>query len=360
MPAARRSNGIRCTIRSSESRSLFSARRLRNRLNLATGYLLHKTVLAGGPVEITIESTARCNLYCPMCPRHIYSFDNENMDVALFRKIIQDCKSYVEFVWPYGIGEPLIHPAIFDMIRIARQAGVYTGLSTNATLLDRERAGLLLDSGLDYAILAFDGATKESYEKYRSGATFEKTRENIIAFLAEKQSRRSPIHVVVQMVMLRDNAHEVGAFRRLWSIPGVDEIRFKRDEVRIGQTVLPQEELKGQRRNPCHLLWRGPLYVRYDGSVHPCCYKYDEPPIGDLKTQSVAEVWNSAGMVKLREAHLSGDLREHPKCLSCQAPRPSRPVFYGSLIPNSLAVRKAVPVMEKLARFYKLGVFEKN
>src|SRR5688572_9774831 len=252
--------------------------KLKNRLSIAASYFRHKAVLDGGPIEITLESTAKCNLYCPMCPRHIYTFDNESMDLELYRKVIQDCKDYVEFIWPYGIGEPMIHPSIFEMIRITREAGIRTGMSTNATLMDEKRADMLLDSGLDYAILAFDGATKETYEKYRIGATFEKTRANILAFLERKQSRRSKMYVVLQMVLLKDNEHEIDAYRKLWSIPGVDEIRFKRDEIRIDGSMIPEAELKGQRRHPCHLLWRGPLYVRYDGLAYPCCYMYDEPP----------------------------------------------------------------------------------
>jgi hypothetical protein len=87
---------------------------------------------------------------------------------------------------------------------------------------------------------------------------------------------------------------------------------------------------------------------------------YNEPPVGDLKKQTVMEVWNSEGMVKLREAHMTGDMSAYPLCQTCQAPRPSLPAFYGSLALNSLTVRKAVPAMEKLARFYNIGVFEKT
>ena len=120
--------------------------KLRNRLSIAASYFRHQTVLSGGPIEITLESTAKCNLYCPMCPRHIYTFDNENMNLELYKKVIQDCKDYVEFIWPYGIGEPMIHPNIFEMIRITRDAGIRTGMSTNATLMDDRRADMLLDS----------------------------------------------------------------------------------------------------------------------------------------------------------------------------------------------------------------------
>ena len=92
-------------------------------MSIAASYFRHKAVLSGGPIEISLESTAKCNLYCPMCPRSFYTFDNENMDLEVYRRIIQDCKDYVEFVWPYGIGEPMIHPSIFEMIRITREAG---------------------------------------------------------------------------------------------------------------------------------------------------------------------------------------------------------------------------------------------
>ncbi len=317
-------------------------------------------MLTGGPIEIALESTAKCNLYCPMCPRSIYTFDNENMDLELYRKIIQDCKDYVEFIWPYGIGEPMIHPNIFEMIRITRDAGVRSGMSTNATLMDDRRADLLLDSGLDYVILAFDGASKETYEKYRTGATFEKTRENILNFLQKKIDRKSSIYVVLQMVMLKDNEHETDAYRELWDIPGVDEVRFKRDETRMDGAMIPDADLKGQRRNPCHLLWRGPMYVRYDGVAFPCCYMWKEPPVGDLKTQSVMEVWNSERMINLRKAHLTGDLEGFPACQTCQAARPSLTALFGSMMIDSLTVRKAVPAMEKLARYYNIGIFEKN
>jgi MoaA/NifB/PqqE/SkfB family radical SAM enzyme len=195
---------------------------------------------------------------------------------------------------------------------------------------------------------------------YRVGATFEKTQENILNLLQKKLDRRSPMYVVLQMVMLKENIREIDAYKKLWSIPGVDEIRFKRDEIQLEGSKIPGGEQKGQRRNPCHLLWRGPLYVRYDGLAFPCCYMYDEPPVGDLKKQSVMEVWNSPAMVQLRQAHLKGDLSGYPLCQTCQAPRPSTAAMFGGLLLSSLTVRKAVPAMEKLARLYNIGIFEKS
>ena len=87
---------------------------------------------------------------------------------------------------------------------------------------------------------------------------------------------------------------------------------------------------------------------------------WKEPPIGDLKKQSMKEIWNSERTVNLRKAHQIGDLSQYPACRTCQAARPSLMSLYGSLMLDSLTVRKAVPALEKLARFYNIGVFEKG
>ena len=121
---------------------------------------------------------------------------------------------------------------------------------------------------------------------------------------------------------------------------------------------LPGVEFKTQRRNPCHLLWRGPLYVRYDGLAYPCCYMYDEPP-GRRSEEAVRH-----GSLELRrdgQAARSAP-QGRPFSVSSLPDLPGRAsksrAFYGSLALNSLTVRKAVPAMEKLARFYNIGVFE--
>jgi radical SAM protein with 4Fe4S-binding SPASM domain len=334
--------------------------KFRNRVKLAAAYFRRQSVLNGGPVEITIETTAKCNLYCPMCPRQDFDFGDADMDLGFYKMLISQIRDFVEFAWTYGIGEPTLHPNLFEMIRIARDSGIRTGISTNATLLDGRRSDLLLEARLDYLIFAFDGATKRTYETYRVGATFEKTRINILNFLSRKLARRSATYVVLQMVLLKENAQEIEQYRRLWSIPGVDEVRFKRDEIQVAGTKIPGIEFKSERQNPCHLLWRGPLYVRYDGSAYPCCYMYRDSPIGDLRRQSVMEVWNSEPMIRLREAHINGDLAAYPTCRNCQAPRPSKAAFYGSLALNSLFVRKAVPLIERLSRSNIVEAFEKS
>ena len=331
----------------------------RNRLGLLGGYLRGHSRLRGGPLTLAIESTAKCNLFCPMCPRENIYFPPKDMDLPLFKKIIDESKDFLEFAVPYGVGEPLLNPEIYDMLAYCKSVGVPTGLSTNATVMGRDASRKLIESGLDYIIFAFDGATRETFETYRKGADFDRVRENILAFLQVKKEMKSKIFCIIQMVALKENRREIPELIRMWRVEGIDEVRIKKDEVHNEGSAIPGDN--GSRppmKHPCYLLWRGPMYIHYDGTVFPCCYIYPDQPIGNVKKNSLEEIWNSEKMVQLREAHIRGDLTGFKACQNCPAARPRLPVILGSFLIDTHTVRKAIPFFERLAQLRSISVFE--
>jgi radical SAM protein with 4Fe4S-binding SPASM domain len=330
----------------------------KNRLAIAWSYLSGKPRVTGGPKYILIESTGKCNLSCPMCPRELVKFEPADIPMPLFEKVIEESKDFLEFIVPYGGGEPMLNPHIFDMIRFCRERNLRVGFSTNGTINNPEKNRNLLESGLDYVIFAFDGATKETYEKYRRGAKFEDTRDRILQFLSLKQEMKAGTFTIIQMVRLKDNASEVDAFRKMWSIPGVDQVRIKEDEMQFSGTAIPRSHARSQRRNPCHHLWQGPVYVNHDGSVFPCCYMWRGEPIGNADHEPLVQIWNNDRMQKLRQAHVAGKLEAYPDCVHCHAPRPRLPFILGSFVVNGLAARKVIPLIEKLALRFRAPVFE--
>jgi radical SAM protein with 4Fe4S-binding SPASM domain len=331
---------------------------IRNRAAIFWSYVTRKTVVAGGPKYVLLEATGKCNLFCPMCPRELVHFEPIDIPMPLFSKVIEEARDFLEFTVPYGAGEPLLNKRIFEMIRFCRDRNIRIGLSTNGTLNNPERNRKLLESGLDYIIFAFDGATKESYEKYRKGAIFEETRDKIMEFLKMKREMKSKIFTIVQMVRLKDNANEVDDFRKMWGIPGVDQVRIKEDELQFDGVGIPRSPQVPKRRNPCHYLWQGPVYIHHDGNVFPCCYMWRGEPLGNANQAAVKEIWNNEKMQKLRQAHLEGNVGAYPDCVRCHAPKPRLPVILGSFVINSLAVRKWIPVFEKLALLFKISIFE--
>lgn len=293
-----------------------------------------------------------------MCPRELVHFEPADMPMDLFEKVVEEARSFLEFTIPYGGGEPMLNPRIFEMIRFCRDRKIRVGFSTNGTFNDPERNRKLLEAGLDYIIFAFDGATKETYEQYRKGAVFEETRAKILEFLRAKQERGARTFTIVQMVRLKDNAGEVDAFRKMWSIPGVDQVRIKEDEMRFEGIAIPGPPAPPTRRNPCHYLWQGPVYVHHDGNVFPCCYMWRGEPLGNAHHTPLQEIWNNPKMQALRRAHLEGRSHEYKDCAGCHAPRPRLPVILGSFVADGFAVRKLIPALEKLSLTLKLPIFE--
>ena len=131
--------------------------------------------------------------------------------------------------------------------------------------------------------MSFDGASKETFEFYRKGAKFEKVRDNFVRFARMKQERARGLQVVVQMVRMERNAGEVDEFLRFWSrLPGVDQVRIKEDETNLMRPDAGHAAADWQ--HPCHYLWRGPVYVKHNGDVYPCCQSYmlDGAPAGNI------------------------------------------------------------------------------
>ena len=322
--------------------------RFTNRAKLLWSYLLRRERVPALPVEYNVETTAKCNLYCPMCPRETHKQPKEDMTGEIFERLVQGAARTGEHMMLIGLGEPLMDRGIFDRIEYCERHGISTLLSTNGTLLDERTAEQLLQSRLTHIILSFDGASKETFEYYRKGARFEKVRDNFVRFARMKHARGSKMQVVVQMVRMPGNAHEVEDFRRFWSaIEGVDQVRVKEDETNLVQSDARRER-SGAR--PCHYLWRGAMYVKHDGRVYPCCQSYmlDGTPVGHLADQSLEDIFNSDQMRYLRRLHAGGRAAEIDMCARCCIAVPHPLLVAGSLVLHGKWVRRAMPVVERL------------
>ncbi|MDX2178373.1 MAG: radical SAM protein [Bryobacteraceae bacterium] len=322
-----------------------------NRWRILWAYLAKRTRLGAIPVEYIVETTAKCNIYCPMCPRETHPQPKEDMPQPVFERLVADSRRSAEHMMLIGLGEPFLDKAIFDRIEFCERHGISTLLSTNGTLLDEAAARRLLDSPIEHVTLSMDSMDKETYEFYRKGAKFERVRDNFLRFCELKHQMGAKVQVVVQMVRMDRNRHEEADFIRFWSaVPGVDAVRVKEDETDLmrADTGHTAEEWK----HPCHYLWRGPMYVKHNGDVYPCCQSYmlDGAPVGNVAAQSLREIADSDAMVALREAHISGRAGEIEMCAKCRTTIPHPVMVAGSLLMHGRWVRRLLPWIERLGR----------
>src|SRR5229473_6729458 len=125
-----------------------------NRAKLLWGYLSRQTKLKGLPVEYIVETTAKCNLYCPMCPRETHKQPKEDMSDEVFERLVQGAARTGEHMMLIGLGEPLMDRKIFDRIEYCERHGISTLLSTNGTFLDEKTSDRLLATSLAHITLS--------------------------------------------------------------------------------------------------------------------------------------------------------------------------------------------------------------
>ncbi len=329
--------------------------RIWNRAKLLGAYLRGQERVNALPVEYIVETTAKCNLYCPMCPRETHKQPKEDMTGEIFERLVQEAGETGEHMMLIGLGEPFLDPKIFERIEYCDRHNVYTLLSTNGTLLDAESTERILKSTLEHITLSFDGSTKESFEFYRKGAKFERVRDNFLHFCRRKHETGAKIQVVVQMVRMEKNWNEVDDFMRFWSaVPGVDQVRVKADETNL---MRPEAgHAAADWGHPCHYLWRGAMYVKHNGDVYPCCQSYmlDGKPLGNIGQEELPVIFNSPEMQRMRRLHKQGRAGEIDICARCCTTIPHPLLVAGSLLFHGRTVRKLLPAVERLVYLTKL------
>lgn len=326
-----------------------------NRAKLLWGYLARRSRLPAMPVEYIVETTAKCNLYCPMCPRESHPQPKADMAADVFESLVRQSGETAEHMMLIGLGEPFMDPHIFERIELCHRHSISSLLSTNGTFLDEKLSARVLDSPLEQITLSFDGAKKETFEFYRKGAKFEKVRDNFVRFARMKRERASRLQVVVQMVKMDGNAAEVDDFIAFWSaVPGVDQIRIKADETNL---MRPDAgHASGEWKHPCHYLWRGPMYVKQNGDVYPCCQSYmlDGGPLGNLSAVPLERLWNGDTMQRMRLLHAAGRGGEVDICSRCCTTIPHPVLVTGSLLLHGKTVRRLLPLVERLTYLSRL------
>ncbi|MFC1727324.1 radical SAM/SPASM domain-containing protein [Patescibacteria group bacterium] len=323
-----------------------------NRFKLLSDYIQKNPESSGYPLELVIEATNHCNLNCIMCLRQNMKRKIGYMSMKLYKKIVNETANYLELLYLHGEGEPLFHPKIFEMVKYAKQKGLSVGISTNATILTKEKSKKLLESGLDYLIIALDATTAKTYKKVRGGNNFNQVKKNVRDYLRLKNKASHSPFTVIQFVKMAENEKEEKKFRSMWQNSGAEVVR-----VKPVIDLLRESQEKGKLpHRPCFYIWRQLNFISWDGRlVTACCMDAEgDYPLGNVNQRTIAEIWNGKPMVALREAHTSGRWRKMPFCQNCTFPQPSLPGRVGAMILPGDLVKKILPFLEKIT----LGNFQ--
>ena len=94
------------------------------------------------------------------------------------------------------------------------------------------------------------------------------------------------------------------------------------------------------------------MYVKHNGDVYPCCQSYmlDGAPVGNLRRQTLAEIFNGPVMQQMRRLHAEGRSGEIGICARCCTVIPHPLLAAGSLLFHGRTVRTLLPWVERWGR----------
>ena len=298
---------------------------------------LHNLLARKYPHAVQIEPFGGCNIRCSMCfqGRMLLPAGQEELPLEGYRRIIDELSPVVPYIYLYWRGEPMMHKQLGEMISYAKQRGMYVFTSTNAVLLDESRAIEFIEAGLDFLLVGFDGASKETYELMRRGARFDQVVRNITRLLELRQRYQARLpHVCLQFIVSSVNQCELVSFRRLAEKMGVDSCiekildvyqNFENEKLRTALAPLyvsgvwSKYEARGQQfqiiRRPLVCEMASRMIIRADLELALCCYDMQgEFAIGNARAGRLLDLWQRPDYSELREM---GRRRKTRLCTNC-------------------------------------------
>ena len=322
-----------------------------------------RTVWESRPSHIELSTNNLCNLRCVMCSPETRP-TKQSLSEEETRHICGQIFPTASLLTPSAGSEPLLGD--FELITgLADRYEVELNVITNGTLLTPERYEMMRKR-LGRLQISFDACDRETYEKIRVGAKFEKVVENIRK--AAELTAADNIELMTSAVVMKINYDRMAEYVEFVADLGVNTVALQRllinfealkewdafgnvpdDEIRaqVDRAVeaakrcrinlhvglgtprvhqygkkdfklfklnyLPEEII---RRYPS-VCYQSAMYLKVepDGSVFPCCVAPPELNMGSLKEKSFEEIWNGRKYQQLRREMFTGKYRR--VCREC-------------------------------------------
>ncbi len=289
-----------------------------------------------GPQFVLWEVTHACNLRCRHCGIAAGRPGDDELNTEQAINVLDNIsKSGISALMLLG-GEPLVRKDIVELLSYASRQ-FQTLVCTNGVLLSKEYARRLRDAGQDICIaISLDGASPQSHDFIRGEGNFAKAMEGI------KNCLEVGLQVSVMATISQANLAELPDMIKLAQDLGVSPFSVKefipcgRGE-RISQLALTTEQRKEmseylaercQEPFPCIYFPDDPYcFLALDEEFQQSCFDLYDPEmvigdasgislcavkpngevmphpgirivIGDLKQQSLGEIWQSSSLLK--------------------------------------------------------------
>ncbi|NDD26832.1 MAG: radical SAM protein [Proteobacteria bacterium] len=297
-----------------------------------TGEMLPTTPamnIISAPLRVHLTVTQECQLRCRHCSQKSRDAAPGELSLEELQRLFDDMAASGVCEVTIAGGEPFMRPDIVNIVTYARQKGLSVNLSTTGLFVSRVTAKKLAEVGLKSIRVSFDGSTEKSYDYFRGKkGAYRRAMRGIKALREIFEKTPITIHTTI----MKQNQTELLTLARMvqklkcdtWSVDYVKPQGFAAQDPRMmlskaeAETVFKAitriAENSSVRIEMAHfpyrtqrkVIYRGfgcvganlYCYVSSQGNVAPCSFTMDYFPAGNVKQQSIKEIWQTAEAFK--------------------------------------------------------------
>lgn len=253
--------------------------------------------------SVFIGATNICNANCPHCPTNkkmTGHLARGYMDMEIFERFIRQLDGIaIDDGLLFGLfGEPFSDPFLEERVKLIKRLrpDIEIDIATNAGAADSERVASIVEH-LRHISIHIEAATPIDYNKLMVPLKAED-----VFPIVDEIIHVAPLHVSITTPLHRGNCHEASAIRHRWGRHGID-IRFSALQTRVTDFTMAKRSTLA----PTPGFWKVDLIdilvIDWDGTVLATCDDFlRRQPIGDLKSQSLADVLNGSARRQAFEA----------------------------------------------------------
>lgn len=322
-----------------------------------------------GPWEAQIDLTNMCNNNCIGCWCHSPLLEEKAMSreqkkkklpYKLVLKLINDLeKMGTRYIYFTGGGDPSMHPKLVNIIEYVKKKGLICDMSTNFTLITKEKAEKIVKAGMDHMNISLWAGSSKSYGEThpnKTGKDFLKLVEMLkyMHSLKEKYRKKKPIIHIYNVISTKnyldfnnmlETAYETKVngidFTPTDVVPGkTDSLMLSRkqadwliEKVQKSDRLMKKFEKKynhkiefrgkehfvrrlgnvgvGKGEYDSNIIGKMPCYAGYsflrilaDGNVNSCL-KSVRIPVGNIYEKNVKEIWLNGKQSEFRKHTLN-------------------------------------------------------
>jgi len=290
------------------------------------------------PGTLQVQTRSGCTARCLLCPQDAVSrlFPETTMDRALYERIARaaGADGRLKAFAPVLQNEPLRDDDLADKIRFFQAhntSNALVFLVTNGMLLTPARLRELIDAGLDMLHLSVNANGREDFEDLNRGKDFDVFTRNLEHLLQQDLSR---LGLHLSFIMNAKYAGELHAAVRQYRAMGlkvhvhgisnrggmVDPALMREFRSAVSDEPFRNRVLKPivKRLLPCCPYPFFQCSVLATGEVLACTHDWARRSIvGDLRTQTIREVWNGPALAEIRQLLLRGRMKDVACCADC-------------------------------------------